>query len=374
MPKSFSVTTDQTNLSLVSERKGEAVFTVTNTTDRPRRAQLYLKPQGNTKESWFQVGGEMTREFSAKETHSVTVRAVIPNETPQGSYPFRLIVALDSDPDDVTEGPQVTIQVPKISDDEPPWRKILMIIGIVCVVGLVGWQIWEKYREVEIPDTKGLKVDIAKQKLEALGFVLGQNKEVLVSEKNIIGDVVDFEPKTIKPRGAEVVLTVNVKGVVVPPLIGRTGREALQAIADTNRENKSFLSVVPLGNPENWGEKNVVSVTPPAGDLVPPKGVIKIQMPGIDKPWGPGHFGGGGHLIPAVLMNLLIPTEEQNCFDQVQGKIAWDQKGSKEWDSTNVARLCKGTTNASQRISCFEGKIKTGKGWDEAIRACAQNP
>ena len=35
---------------------------------------------------------------------------------------------------------------------------------------------------------------------------------------------------------------------------------------------------------------------------------------------------------------------EQQCFDAVQGKVAYDQAGHKFWDAANVRKLCQGTT------------------------------
>ena len=96
------------------------------------------------------------------------------------------------------------------------------------------------------------------------------------------------------------------------------------------------------------------------------------------------------------------------CEKMVQGKIAWDYKGSKTWNPTNVNRLCKGaeksaepakcfkrvmhgginwgggtqwawknaldlcegTLNANATIGCFQAKIQAGIKWPQAIKDC----
>lgn len=57
------------------------------------------------------------------------------------------------------------------------------------------------------------------------------------------------------------------------------------------------------------------------------------------------------------------------CYSRVQGNVAWNKQGNKKWNWKNVVNLCAGTSNASSRINCFKGKMKT-KGWSKAIQQC----
>ncbi|HVT17416.1 MAG TPA: hypothetical protein VHQ90_14700 [Thermoanaerobaculia bacterium] len=67
-----------------------------------------------------------------------------------------------------------------------------------------------------------------------------------------------------------------------------------------------------------------------------------------------------------------------SCQDAVQGKIAWDYKGSTTWNPANVERLCSGATS-DQPARCFDralhGGIEWGGGtqwqWTNAIDLCA---
>jgi cytolysin (calcineurin-like family phosphatase) len=64
---------------------------------------------------------------------------------------------------------------------------------------------------------------------------------------------------------------------------------------------------------------------------------------------------------------------EQQCFDAVQGKVAWELGGNKNWSEANIRALCKGTNNPAQTINCFSTKISAGVNWSEATSACSTN-
>ncbi len=102
---------------------------------------------------------------------------------------------------------------------------------------------------------------------------------------------------------------------------------------------------------------------------------------------------------------------DRTCRNAVQGKIAWNYSGSKQWAANNVKKLCKGaedsnqparcfqkvmhggvdwgggtrwqwgnainlcagTRNASRTIECFEKRIADGQGWRKAIQRCASD-
>ena len=82
-------------------------------------------------------------------------------------------------------------------------------------------------------------------------------------------------------------------------------------------------------------------------------------------------------LVLAALTVLPIQAyaqtaEEQACYNDVQGKVAWQQGGSLEWGRANVERLCKGVLQRSQRIACFQKGILAHNDWDRAIKDCAE--
>lgn len=56
--------------------------------------------------------------------------------------------------------------------------------------------------------------------------------------------------------------------------------------------------------------------------------------------------------------------KEAECFDYVQGNIAWDPQGrSKTWGANNLRRLCKGTTSKFSPGNCFKYVMFSGASW-----------
>src|SRR5215213_793132 len=89
-----------------------SVITVTNSTSRPLRGVVKVKPLGNTQAQWLKIDGETERDFPAGGTHQFTVtfnkpKPPTPPTTPQPaeSFPFRVDAISSTNPDeDFTEG------------------------------------------------------------------------------------------------------------------------------------------------------------------------------------------------------------------------------------------------------------------------------
>lgn len=70
-----------------------------------------------------------------------------------------------------------------------------------------------------------------------------------------------------------------------------------------------------------------------------------------------------------------------SCAAAVQGKIAWDYAGSKNWQPGNIAKLC-GNVQTDEPARCFatamHGGINWGGGtqwkWENALDLCARSP
>ena len=65
-----------------------------------------------------------------------------------------------------------------------------------------------------------------------------------------------------------------------------------------------------------------------------------------------------------------IAQNEQDCFNQVQNKVAYDTVGNKTWNENNIKNLCRGTTDPASTISCFSSKMPQ-MGWAKATQECA---
>ena len=68
--------------------------------------------------------------------------------------------------------------------------------------------------------------------------------------------------------------------------------------------------------------------------------------------------------------NTNIAQNEQDCFSQIQGKVAYDTAGNKRWNENNIKNLCRGTTNPPATIACFSSKMPQ-LGWSQASQECA---
>jgi hypothetical protein len=65
---------------------------------------------------------------------------------------------------------------------------------------------------------------------------------------------------------------------------------------------------------------------------------------------------------------------EQACFNLVQGKVAYDKAGNKNWSENNIRNLCQSTTDPSKTIACFQAEIQSHGDWKRGIEACKYKP
>lgn len=71
-------------------------------------------------------------------------------------------------------------------------------------------------------------------------------------------------------------------------------------------------------------------------------------------------------------------ASERACYQQVQGRIAWNYEGDTRWQPANVRKLCRGTSSPAEPARCFErvmhGGVEWGGGsrweWRNAVDLC----
>lgn len=74
--------------------------------------------------------------------------------------------------------------------------------------------------------------------------------------------------------------------------------------------------------------------------------------------------------VPSATANNTQNPEDA-CFNAVQGKVAWDQNGNKQWKPDNIKNLCRGVkSDFTPRIQCFSNMITKGSDWTKAIPEC----
>ncbi|HEX8738166.1 MAG TPA: PASTA domain-containing protein [Pyrinomonadaceae bacterium] len=165
MPSLFAITAAPDKLKTETGSATTSI-TVTNSTSRPLRGVVKVKPLGNTQSQWLKIDGETERDFPAGGTHQFTVTfnkpkpAPTPNPTPQPaeSFPFRVDAISATNPDeDFTEGPVITVEIPEVKPAEKkgvPWW-VWLIVGIVVLLLIVGVILFLVFRggdKVEVPD------------------------------------------------------------------------------------------------------------------------------------------------------------------------------------------------------------------------------
>lgn len=78
-----------------------------------------------------------------------------------------------------------------------------------------------------------------------------------------------------------------------------------------------------------------------------------------------------------IFIVTLLATGAANaasvCESAVQGKLAWDYKGTKDWSPANVAKLCAGSEGSTGPAECFETVMRGGVSWGGGTRWEWQN-
>lgn len=74
-----------------------------------------------------------------------------------------------------------------------------------------------------------------------------------------------------------------------------------------------------------------------------------------------------------VVSSIVITAvdQAQNCYNAIQGKIAWNKAGNKQWSPGNIKNLCAGTKNPQGTINCFRSQIASHGDWRKATKSCA---
>lgn len=80
---------------------------------------------------------------------------------------------------------------------------------------------------------------------------------------------------------------------------------------------------------------------------------------------------------PAVANPTIRPhlatVNSKACEQAVQGKIAWNYSGNKQWTPKSIARLCHGAKASVEPARCFERVMHGGLNWGDGTRWEWQN-
>lgn len=216
MSSLFAITTPTNTVDLGPDRRAEALFTVSNISDRPTRGRARVTAQNPAAAPWLTLEGEAERDFLAGGTEQVTVVIAAPSMAPPGSYVFRLdMVGVDNPDEDFTQGPGVTFDVAALPVPATfPWW--VVVVGAVVLLAVIGGIIAVvSGAKVAVPDVTGLTRAEAEAALLKAGLKLGEVGSATsssVPKNNVISSAPPAGDKVA--RGAAVSVTLS-SGVAI---------------------------------------------------------------------------------------------------------------------------------------------------------------
>lgn len=187
----------------------------------------------------------------------------------------------------------VVTPVPEKPKKKKKWPLFAGIVLLIVVLGIVAMMAMTP-NKIEIPDVAGLTVDEATEELEALGFVIGEIKEVHSDtvEKDL---VTETSPRAglERNKGDEITLMVSLgnETTEMPNYVGQSREQAIRLI-----NQAEFVDYEIEEKFSNEDEGTVIEQSPRAGDdiimeetsvrLVVSKGkeIVKVQLQNL-KGW-----------------------------------------------------------------------------------------
>jgi beta-lactam-binding protein with PASTA domain len=210
MSRVFAITSATNEVLLNPDAKGEATFTVTNSSARSIRAQIKVRPLEEGKIEWLSIVGETERDFTPGSTQQVLVKVQIPTATPAAKYSFRVdVISVENPDEDYSEGPVVALRIglpPRPVRPFPWWILIVVSASLVLISGLIYFLI---PKNVVVPVVMNLPFGKAEELVRARGLIIEkQSKEDPDAKEEL---VIDQDPKegSIK-KGGIIKLTVTV--------------------------------------------------------------------------------------------------------------------------------------------------------------------
>lgn len=137
----FTIDPTLDHVTLAGDGTGALAFSVANKSGVGRQLKAIVEPGAAAEQrSWYTVTPAL-QDARVDETVQFTVAIAVPPGTAVGTYPFRLKVVAEDDPDDVySESQSVTVEVAEIgAEPKPfPWWILIAAAAAVIVVAVVG--------------------------------------------------------------------------------------------------------------------------------------------------------------------------------------------------------------------------------------------
>jgi hypothetical protein len=325
MNRTFAITAVSERVTVGGDGRGDITFTVTNSSARPLRGQLRVRPLGSTKGEWLSVAGEAERVFSPNATQQVAVKVATSPGTPAGKYQFRLdAVSVINPDDDFTEGPTVDLEVKATEAPKKafPWWIVAAAGGAVILIVTLTWLLWPG-GGVEAPDVVGLDLEEATKKIEDSKFKVEVTRQLNPSVG--LNRVFAQDPvgKTKAKEGATVMLLVAAQKPDETKVIYEENFD------DLNKDLKAVWSnpkaeVTPNGKTRFLGQFGSAESVRLALDKLPPHKTVTVKFDlYILRSWDGDQPGIGPDVFGLKLEDttVLINTTFTN-FAQFKQKFA----------------------------------------------------
>ena len=278
MNRIFAITAASERVTVGGDGRGEITFTVTNSSARPLRGQLRVRPLGSTRREWLSITGETERAFSPNATQQIVVKVATPPGAPAGKYQFRLdAISVINPDDDFTEGPTVDLEVKATEAPKKafPWWIVAAAAGGVVLIVTLTWLLWPS--GVEAPDVVGLDVAEATKKFEDLKFKVEVTRQVnpSVALNRVFSQ--DPQGKTTAKEGATVMLLVAAQKPDETKVIYEENFD------DLNKDLKAVWSnpkaeVTPNGKTRFLGQFGSAESVRLALDKLPPHKTVTVKF------------------------------------------------------------------------------------------------
>jgi len=320
MARVFDITAASDTVRLDGKGQGEIAFTASNVSGRALRGRAILVPQDPASKAWLSLSGDAERDFPPGGTQQFAVKVAAPAGSKTGKYNFRVDVVNVQNPDeDYTQGPTVVIPVTLAPPPPPPFKWWILVVAAVVLAVIAGVVYWLLSPKAMVPSLAGKTIVDANTLLTQAGLKLGDATSVLVTNATQVDQVLNQDPpagQKARPNSA-VNVEVGVAIVVVPSIVGRSYKDAVEAL------HAQHLDIGQVTNTNRPGTTAslVLSSTPPPGNSVKSHQTVDLVVQQDQVPV-PNVVGQVFASATAILINanLKVGTVTGNVF-QVSGFV-----------------------------------------------------
>ncbi len=191
------------------------------------------------------------------------------------------------------------------------------------------------------------------------------------SVPNLKGTWTEYRPNGTKVTSYKVKI-FQINGVTTISIAGSRVTAVIRGNKITWRNSTASGTILNGGNRINWADKSFWTKDTPKPKPKPKTTSTRTQPRPTSTPKRTTMPRRATTPTRTIKPQRTISLEQQ-CFNMVQGRVAWTKNGSKRWADANVRKLCAGTKNPNALIACFNSQINQNKNWQTAMNYCKGN-